>query len=117
MKNSTKIGMAIIAAASILGAAYVYAFTGVVEEKAIMAGKVISVPGPGNSAKKRAGGFLPVSDPRPAVKEGDVLVTVTSLAGAVPASRAAADGVVKEVKVVKGQSLNKQDVVAVIEYR
>ena len=52
MKNSTKIGMAIIAAASILGAAYVYAFTGVVE-----------------------------------------------------------------VKVVKGQSLNKQDVVAVIEYR
>ena len=27
MKNSTKIGMAIIAAASILGAAYVYAFT------------------------------------------------------------------------------------------
>ena len=91
MKNSTKIGMAIIAAASILGAAYVYAFTGVVEEKAIMAGT--------------------------AVKEGDVLVTVTSLAGAVPASRAAADGVVKEVKVVKGQSLNKQDVVAVIEYR
>ena len=98
MKNSTKIGMAIIAAASILGAAYVYAFTGVVEEKAIMAGTVVSVV-------------------EPAVKEGDVLVTVTSLAGAVPASRAAADGVVKEVKVVKGQSLNKQDVVAVIEYR
>lgn len=102
MKNSTKIGMAIIAAASILGAAYVYAFTGVVEEKAIMAGTVVSVVEPGT-----------------AVKEGDVLVTVTvtSLAGAVPASRAAADGVVKEVKVVKGQSLNKQDVVAVIEYR
>lgn len=99
MKNSTKIGMAIIAAASILGAAYVYAFTGVVEEKAIMAGTVVSVVEPGT-----------------AVKEGDVLVTVTSLAGA-PASRAAADGVVKEVKVVKGQSLNKQDVVAVIEYR
>ena len=95
MKNSTKIGMAIIAAASILGAAYVYAFTGVVEEKAIMAGTVVSVVEPGTA----------------------VLVTVTSLAGAVPASRAAADGVVKEVKVVKGQSLNKQDVVAVIEYR
>ena len=101
MKNSTKIGMAIIAAASILGAAYVYAFTGGVEEKAIMAGTVVSV----------------VVEPGTAVKEGDVLVTVTSLAGAVPASRAAADGVVKEVKVVKGQSLNKQDVVAVIEYR
>lgn len=65
MKNSTKIGMAIIAAASILGAAYVYAFTGVVEEKAIMAGTVVSVVEPGT-----------------AVKEGDVLVTVTSLAGA-----------------------------------
>ena len=100
MKNSTKIGMAIIAAASILGAAYVYAFSGVVEENASMAGTVVSVVEPGT-----------------AVKEGDVLVTVTSLAGAVPASRAAADGVVKEVKVVKGQSLNKQDVVAVIEYR
>ena len=100
MKNSTKIGMAIIAAASILGAAYVYAFTGVVEEKAIMARPVVSVVEPGT-----------------AKTEGDVLVTVTSLAGAVPASRAAADGVVKEVKVVKGQSLNKQDVVAVIEYR
>ena len=48
MKNSTKIGMAIIAAASILGAAYVYAFTGVVEEKAIMAGTVVSVVEPGN---------------------------------------------------------------------
>ena len=46
MKNSTKIGMAIIAAASILGAAYVYAFTGVVEEKAIMAGR-------GGSCRKR----------------------------------------------------------------
>ena len=49
MKNSTKIGMAIIAAASILGAAYVYAFTGVVEEKAIMAGTVVT----GNCRKRR----------------------------------------------------------------
>ena len=64
-----------------------------------------------------AGTVVSVDAPGTAVKEGDVLVTVTSLAGAVPASRAAADGVVKEVKVVKGQSLNKQDVVAVIEYR
>ena len=49
MKNSTKIGMAIIAAASILGAAYVYAFTGVVKEKAIMAGTVVSVVEPGTA--------------------------------------------------------------------
>ena len=40
-----------------------------VEEKAIMAGTVVSVVEPGT-----------------AVKEGDVLVTVTSLAGAVPVS-------------------------------
>lgn len=100
MKNSTKIGMAVIAAAGILGAAYVYAFAGAVEEKAVMSGQIVFVVEPGT-----------------AVKEGDVLVTVTSLAGTVPASRAASDGVVKEVKVVKGQNLNKQDVVAVVEYR
>ncbi|MFQ9571099.1 MAG: hypothetical protein ACLRZN_02365 [Dialister invisus] len=51
-----------------------------------------------------AGTVVSVVEPGTAVKEGDVLVTVTSLAGAVPASRAAADGVVKEVKVVKDKA-------------
>lgn len=100
MKNLTKMAIAIVAVAGIAGAAYSYAFSGTTEEKSVMAGKIVSVVEPGT-----------------AVKEGDVLATVTSLAGTVPASRAAADGIVKEVKVVKGQNLNKQDVVAVVEYR
>ena len=49
------------------------------------------------------------------VKEGDVLVSVDSLVGGVPAARADRDGVVKEVRVQKGQTIAKQDVVAVLE--
>ncbi len=50
-----------------------------------------------------------------AVKEGDVLATVESLVGAVPAARAQADGVVKEVRVSVGQNVEKQTVVVVLE--
>ncbi len=50
-----------------------------------------------------------------AVKEGDVLATVESLVGAVPAARAQADGVVKEVRVSVGQNVEKQAVVVVLE--
>lgn len=49
------------------------------------------------------------------VKEGEVLATVDSLVGPVPAARADSDGVVTKVLVVKGQKITKQDVVAVIE--
>ena len=49
------------------------------------------------------------------VKEGQVLATVDSLVGPVPAVRADTDGVVTKVLVVKGQQINKQDAVAVIE--
>lgn len=49
------------------------------------------------------------------VKEGEVLATVDSLVGPVPAARANADGVVTKVLVVKGQQITKQDAVAVIE--
>lgn len=49
------------------------------------------------------------------VKEGEVLATVDSLVGPVPAARADADGVVIKVLVVKGQQITKQDAVAVIE--
>ena len=38
-----------------------------------------------------------------------------SLVGGVPAARADRDGVVKEVRVQKGQTIAKQDVVAVLE--
>ncbi len=50
-----------------------------------------------------------------AVKEGDVLVAVESLVGAVPAARAEADGVVKEVRVSVGDKVEKQAVVVVLE--
>lgn len=49
------------------------------------------------------------------VKEGEVLATVDSLVGPVPAARADSDGVVTKVLVVKGQKITKQDAVAVIE--
>ena len=55
--------------------------------------------------------------PGTTVREGDVLATVNSLAGPVPAARAEADGVVKEVMVEKGQKINKQDLVATVESR
>ena len=47
------------------------------------------------------------------VKEGQVIVTVDSLVGPVP--RADADGVVQKVLVVKGQRIDKQQAVAVID--
>ena len=47
------------------------------------------------------------------VKEGQVIVTVDSLVGPVPAARA--DGVVQKVLVVKGQRIDKQQAVAVID--
>ena len=49
------------------------------------------------------------------VKEGQVIVTVDSLVGPVPAARADADGVVQKVLVVKGQRIDKQQAVAVID--
>ena len=49
------------------------------------------------------------------VKEGEVLATVDSLVGPVPAARADSDGVVTKVLVVKGLKITKQDAVAVIE--
>lgn len=51
------------------------------------------------------------------VKEGDVLVSVDSLVGAVPAVRADSDGVVKEVRVAAGDTIAKQEVVVILETR
>jgi len=50
-----------------------------------------------------------------AVKEGEVLVTVNSLAGPVPAARAEADGTVIDVRVQTGQKIAKQDLVVILE--
>lgn len=69
-----------------------------VEQKSVLAGKVVSVTAPGTP-----------------VKEGDVLVTVETLAGAVPAVKATADGVVKDVKVQAGDTVDSQTVAVVLE--
>lgn len=51
------------------------------------------------------------------IKEGQILATVDSLVGPVPAARADADGIVKKVLVVKGQQINKSEAVVIIETR
>ena len=99
MKLSRKLGIAMLVAASVCGAAIAYA-SGIIQQKSVLEGTVISVVAPGTT-----------------VREGDVLATVNSLAGPVPAARAEADGVVKEVMVEKGQKINKQDLIATGESR
>ena len=94
MRNAMKIGLALAA----LVAAGVYSVSAEdVSQQAVLNGTVVSVIEAGTP-----------------VKEGDVLVSVDSLVGGVPA-RADRDGVVKEVRVQKGQTIAKQDVVAVLE--
>lgn len=95
MRNAMKIGLVLAA----LVAAGVYSvFAEDVPQQAVLNGTVVSVIEAGTP-----------------VKEGDVLVSVDSLVGGVPAARADRDGVVKEVRVQKGQTIAKQDVVAVLE--
>ena len=50
-----------------------------------------------------------------AVKEGDVLLTVNSLAGPMPAARSDKDGVVKTVLVQPGSQVQQGAVVVVVE--
>ena len=95
MRNAMKIGLALPA----LVVAGVYSVSAEdVSQQAVLNGTVVSVIEAGTP-----------------VKEGDVLVSVDSLVGGVPAARADRDGVVKEVRVQKGQTIAKQDVVAVLE--
>lgn len=49
------------------------------------------------------------------VKEGDVLITVDTLAGPVPAARSSCDGVVTQVSVQKGEKVNKEQIVAIVK--
>ncbi|WP_297020230.1 hypothetical protein [uncultured Dialister sp.] len=87
-----------LAAAVLAAAAVMPAEAAEVSQTAVLSGTVTSV----------------VAENTP-VKEGEVLATVDSLVGPVPAARADSDGVVTKVLVVKGQKITKQDVVAVIE--
>ena len=86
--------MAILIVLGVLGSAK----AADVSQEAVLSGKVIYVIAP----------MTPV-------KEGDVLVSVDSLVGAVPAARADADGVVKEVLVKVGDHIDKKESVAVVE--
>lgn len=95
MRNAMKIGL-VLAALVAAGVCSVSAED--VSQQAVLNGTVVSVIEAGTP-----------------VKEGDVLVSVDSLVGGVPAARADRDGVVKEVRVQKGQTIAKQDVVAVLE--
>ena len=95
MRNAMKIGL--VLAALVAAGAYSVAAEDV-SQQAVLNGTVVSVIEAGTP-----------------VKEGDVLVSVDSLVGGVPAARADRDGVVKEVRVQKGQTIAKQDVVAVLE--
>lgn len=97
MRKVMKIGLAALLATGVLGTIYGYAATAV-PQKSVLTGRVVSVVSPGTT-----------------VKEGDVLVTVTSLAGPVPAVRADVDGVVKEVLVNQGENIEKQDTAVIIE--
>lgn len=95
MRNAMKLGLALAA----LVAVGVYSVSAAdVSQQAVLNGTVVSVIEAGTP-----------------VKEGDVLVSVDSLVGGVPAARADRDGVVKEVRVKKGQTIAKQDVVVVLE--
>lgn len=70
----------------------------IVEEKAVLGGKAAEVIAVGTE-----------------VKEGDALVTVETLAGPVSAAKATADGIVRDVLVEKGDTVEKQTVVVILE--
>ena len=68
------------------------------EQKSVLGGKVLSVIEAGTP-----------------VVEGQVLATVDTLAGPVPAAKATADGVVKEIKVHEGDTIERNAVVLTLE--
>lgn len=69
-----------------------------VAQRSVLSGKVVSVAAVGTP-----------------VKEGDVLASVETLAGAVPAVKATASGTVKEVKVQVGDMISNTTVAVVLE--
>jgi biotin carboxyl carrier protein len=71
-----------------------------VDQKVVLSGKVLAdgMAAPGSR-----------------VREGDVLLTVESITGPVPAARATTDGIVREVLVKPGDRVHSGDVAARIE--
>jgi biotin carboxyl carrier protein len=99
MLHRKSIAVLVIGFVLIVGSLLVNA-NSVVEQKASLAGTITS-----NGLVK----------PGTTVREGDVLVKIDTITGAIPASRATANGVVKEVLVSSGVSVAVGDVVARIE--
>ena len=62
-----------------------------------------------------SGSVVSVAPVGAAVKEGDVLLTVNSLAGPMPAARSDKDGVVLSVLVQPGSQVQQGAVVVVVE--
>lgn len=95
MRKIYKIGIISIALALLGSVAYAAQF---VAQKSVLSGVVTSVVQKGNH-----------------VKEGDVLVTVDSLAGPIPAVRATGDGVVNDVKVQEGTEIQQGDIAVILD--
>lgn len=89
-----------LALAAFLAAGIVAVHAAAVEQRSVLNGKVVSVVAAGT-----------------AVKEGQVLATVETLAGPVPAVKATADGVVKEVKIHAGETVSQNTVAFILEAR
>jgi len=82
----------------VMAGSLIVAASAVVDQRGVLAGKVVSVLTPGET-----------------VREGDILVKVETMTGAVPAARATANGVVAEVLVKPGDSIKIGDIVARIQ--
>ena len=69
----------------------------------------------GGFCRRRFGTVVSITPAGTAVKQGDVLLTVDSLAGPMPAARAASDGVVKQVLVAPGTAVKRGTAVIIVE--
>ncbi|HMM20901.1 MAG TPA: hypothetical protein PKA10_09165 [Selenomonadales bacterium] len=81
-------------------AAWAMAAGSLVDQKGVLSGRVLAQG---------------LSAPGQAVREGDVLVVVDSIAGPAPAVRANVDGTVREVLVKPGDMIRSGDVAVRIE--
>ncbi|WP_295789182.1 biotin-requiring enzyme [uncultured Veillonella sp.] len=84
--------------ATVMMAGFVFtASAAAVNQESVLTGKVVSTVAVGS-----------------AVKQGDVLVSIQSLTGPMPAARATVDGVVSSVSVHEGDQIKQAQVVAVV---
>lgn len=75
----------------------------------------IAMAAPVNHETVLTGDVVSVVATGTAVKEGDALVTVETLAGPMVAARARVSGVVSTVNVAPGQSVTRGDIVSIVD--